>query len=168
MKSGKTPFRWKRSVWITLGVVVILLGYLTLLLVQESRYFQRDRDLIAAIKSNDTEKAIALLDAGADANALDLQDKSNHFREILSDFWQRRHDKLRQSSAGQHDSAIMVLLRYDFDKDGPVSPENPEMLGSMLRHGANANARNANLSTPLYLAVKYNYRRCVGVLLDYG
>ncbi|HLK55094.1 MAG TPA: hypothetical protein VKU00_00930 [Chthonomonadaceae bacterium] len=64
----------RRSLLFTLLALLLVVGIPAGLLMREYRQEQANLDLIAAIKANDTDEALAALNAGADPNARDHTD----------------------------------------------------------------------------------------------
>src|SRR5437879_4587451 len=84
----------RRRVLATVAALLLLLCLLTVVYVQRERQqYQWNRALIAAIIANDTNKAIALLDAGAGPNTREETDAPPSFWQLIRNLFTRHHHK---------------------------------------------------------------------------
>jgi hypothetical protein len=135
---------------------------------RQSRQQRLDHALIEAIKKSDTQTAIALLDAGADANATDKPVRQQPVAQILFDCWDRLRGKKPPADAKPYDPAILVLLRNDGAKNAPLYPENARLMAALLDHGANSNAKDTAGNSALSQAVQNDFHTSVRLLLEHG
>src|SRR5260221_5544712 len=68
-----------------------------------------DHALIDAIKEQEVQKAIELLDQGANANAVDRQDRPLTFQAVLADFQAKLQRKVPPKISANPPSALIVL-----------------------------------------------------------
>jgi len=170
VKAAQERRKERRRLWSTIGCGALLIGIPILLILQEVQRLQRNPALIAAIKRDDVETAVALLEAGADANASDEPSPPLTFREICADLRDRLHGKTppRPPRDAGYPPALLVLIHYDLYRGGPVNPNNRPMMEALLRHGADPNAEDFYGDTALYKTVLYNNHSCVRLLLEHG
>ncbi|HLK55019.1 MAG TPA: ankyrin repeat domain-containing protein [Chthonomonadaceae bacterium] len=159
------------ALWLLLLMVVgIPVCYFAL----EYRQAQRDRALIAAVKANDTEGAIAAIRAGADVNARDYSDRSLSLPDAL----QRAMDRLLHPQAiptvADHPTVLFCLMEARYGPmwsrghPAPWEAENPALLALLLEHGADVNARGPNEMTPLLYAASHGLNASIPLLLEHG
>ncbi|HLK55882.1 MAG TPA: ankyrin repeat domain-containing protein [Chthonomonadaceae bacterium] len=156
------------------SALLLIIAMLTLLCVRTVHQEQLNRALIAAIKTNDTTTALAVLNAGADANAKDSGDAPPSVREILKRFI----DRLRGSHTNNEppSSALLTcfhvrLIVRDYLgrlPDTYVSdPDNPLLVKALLEHGADPNVGDENGVTPLMWAISYRWEESISLLLQH-
>lgn len=153
----------KFGLLITLGFLVAMLCIPWLIVGRQSRL---DQDLIAAIKRNDTQAAIALLNRGADANA------AVELHSTVS-VWSLMLNRLRGQPAAANASTPLILL---LDRSGKADArgwlayqsENLPLVTALLDHGAKINARNAVGWNPLNLAILGGKNQTIHLLLARG
>jgi ankyrin repeat protein len=146
----------KRAVLLTLCLLWALTGACRLWLRAQQRQYTRNRQLIAALMNGDTGRARSLVEQGADPNTPYRPPPSPSMYELL-----RR--LLRQTPPRDNASPTAFMLACGMDWNGPRpgeqpdqksdSPDDSPLLQAMLRHGADVNARDENLGSPLIEAV---------------
>src|SRR5262245_50232358 len=108
MMKTVTHTKDKRRAWIRIGILLLLLGIPVFLAVRKYQQILRDQALIAAIKRQDSRTAITLLDAGADANALDKPDRALNLTTLLGDLWQQMRG--RTSKTEHYNPALFLAV----------------------------------------------------------
>ena len=157
----------KRRIWTEIAVIVlILVGVPVLLMVRTVQHFRRNEELLRAVKRNDTQAALRLLEAGADANARDEDAQS---KSIL----QRMLEDLRFKQPPPNLAAkpvLFMLMQSHFSdtlkKRVPDHPENFVLAKALLDHGADSNAQDDQHLTALMLAARNGYDATVRLLLE--
>jgi ankyrin repeat protein len=155
--------RWS-ALWITLGLVTVLLGAPWLMLW---RQYRLDHDLVAAVRRNDTQTAIALLNRGADANArAETRGAPSPWRLL----WDRLRGKPAAAATG---STPLLILLEPTGNDGTAGsvhylPDNLPITAALLDHGANINMLNQQGFNPLNLAILSKKEQTVHLLLARG
>lgn len=174
--AGRTNKRSRLRV-LALGIVLVgsVIGVTYAVLSQDAR----NHHLIAALQANDTKRALALLDQGADPNVRLSPESSVKGRtgilEIIR-LWLRRDSRARGVSAlllaarNNNTTVVKALLAKGAsdlnghcEKTDPDCPEmtplllaahftNIEMLQALLENGANPNVAGHDGETPLMLA----------------
>jgi ankyrin repeat protein len=137
----------------------VLTGFFVKIIRQE----QRDRDLIAAIKADDTIKALAALKAGANPNAYDYSnEQSLSLSEKLERFFDRFQHPDASSGSGYENTALVLLFHLD-------KKDNPTLLTALLNAGADPNLpSHGGGSTPLSCAVARPFPQSFQILLAHG
>src|SRR5438874_353932 len=108
--NGSMPLKAlrKRSLWILLAVTLLSLLIFCLWYDRQIRQQRLDRALIAAIKHNRIPTAIALLDAGADANTVDKPRKPITWNSLLADFGSRFHGYVPPKETEYYPPALLL------------------------------------------------------------
>ncbi len=180
MKTVTHP-KGKCRAWIRVGILLLIFGIPAVLAVRKYQQILRDHALIAAIKKQDSRTAIALLDAGADPNALDRPGRSLNFTTILGDFWQQVRGT--KPASERYNPALFLavgsikVISQPFSQ--PISsrkirdllevqPENAAIVQALLAHGANANAIDREGGSILLQAIEAHNATSVRLLLEYG
>jgi ankyrin repeat protein len=159
-------------------VVSVPMGYF----LREWRHEQASRDLIAAIKANNTPAALAALNNGADPNANAYPDQlPSSFSERMKQLLDKILHPNSRSTSGTHITALAYLLEphppegdviCDVDPTETLSlphpKESPDLLKALLERGANPNTRGEYGFTPLYCAAAFGYNDSVLLLLQHG
>ena len=140
---------------ILLALLLILAALIVLPVWLVNRQIRQERlnqNLIGAIEKNDTAKALALLNAGADANAQDTREAPVSVRQVLREWWDRLRGRKSAGSALHSSALIVASTVYDWD-DSKVKPaENVALFQALLDHGADPNARDEHGDTALMYA----------------
>ncbi len=138
-------------------------GWLT---YRQMRQDRLDRDLIAAIKCNDTPVALSLLSQGADANVRDEPQRKS------ATLWQLLRNTLRykHSPPSAAPTALFVILQSDQSGSAKweYMEENALLVKALLDHGARVNIQNSQGMTPLQLAEERGYATTMRLLLAHG
>src|SRR5579871_1113009 len=183
----------RRALILTLLTLLLMFGIPMVLTIRAVHHEQANRDLIAAIKADDTPAALAALHAGADANATDFGDRAPSMREVLQRFWNHLiHPSARQEPEF-HRTALLILLgehpvddrgnketepsywqvkNDKEDRDGShetvTCVENFSLLKTLVEKGADVNARDEYDDTPLLLAARWDHRASMRLLIQHG
>ena len=150
----------------------------------ERQQYALDRELVAALRKSDAQKAIVLVNSGADPNApcRPLPPPS------LQQLWNYLLRRSPQPTTGNPTALLIAcgasptfddgtpILRlsegpYEYGTPNPVtnmdSSEDPQLVEVMLQHGGNIDARDQDKQTPLMWGVLAHYPKTVGVLLEH-
>jgi len=157
----------------TLLIIVLLLIVLPVgMLVHANLQRQRNAELLIAIKANDTGAVQRLLEQGADANARQVDHRSDSTAQEWKAFWRRllHQAKPAEESAAYRLSALEILLAERCTPEGETSlpPENVEMVRALVDHGADPNVQSVPDVTPLTRAVCLKQEKVVSLLLGRG
>jgi ankyrin repeat protein len=162
--------KW-RPLLFTLLALLLLIGIPTAWLMREYRRERASWDLIAAIKAEDTARALTALRAGADPNIRTHfsfpweglpEDTPPSFGEQMKQFLDNLFHPTVKSN---QDDQTALLLHLDVSKEG-----NPILLKALLDGGADPNTSGGiNHETPLLLvASEEDTSKTLGILLAYG
>lgn len=156
----------KRTIWLLLALFLIPVLLFGIWFNRQVRQQRLDHALIEAIKKNDTQTAIALLDQGADANATDKPYTSVRLGNALAGFWNGlRGNRLTQENT-VYPSALLV--RYDWHQQQNIvarKTENIEIVQALLDRGANPFTFNDSGMTLLHEACQQHHWQTVKLLL---
>ena len=125
-----------------------------------------NRQLIAAIKREDTPAALLALEQGADGNARD---------EPVTPGWKRLWDLVRGRKAPPSLGAtpLLLMLQYEYATTD-TTPEDPprehtDLVEALLAHGADVNLRYEGRQTPLLYALADSKKTAtIRLLLEHG
>src|SRR5579871_4062460 len=148
----------KRILLILLFFVAVLISLPVWSVCHQIRQERLNRDLIAAVKKNDTATALALLKAGADANAQEKGNTPVSARQVLRAWWDRLRGR-KPADTDFHPAALIIASdAYDRDINGSVTPpENVALVQSLLDHGADPNTRDKGGNTALIWAALHDH-----------
>jgi ankyrin repeat protein len=132
---------------------------LTWRVVQQERLNQA---LITAVKRNDDQAVVSLLDQGADANCRDEPPRKFSLWETLMQIVRGR-----QSQRSKAPTPLLVALtpqppRLD------IPPENVALVRALLDHGAQVDRMDSDGFTPLIVAICCGHYGTVRLLLAHG
>src|SRR5579871_6148798 len=128
-----------------LAVLIGVLGWLTW---REVKHERLNRQLIEAIKRQDTPTALSALAQGADANARDEQQTLPAWKVL----WNRLRGK--RPPASHAPTALILTLELKFSGEEVVFPrENVPLLTALLDHGAQVNAQDQDRESALDYAL---------------
>ena len=134
---------------------------------RQQRQERLDHALIAAVKANDANAAIALLKQGADPNAHDKVHPA-------APFWQRIVAVIRGSKSKPSTAPTPLMLAVMW-KDRPLPngnlafpPENVALTGALLEHGADVNFHDERQITPLFFAIMGEKEATMHLFLAHG
>jgi ankyrin repeat protein len=162
------PRARKRIFLVTFLLITVLIGMPVWSVYRQVRQERLNRDLIAAIKKNNTAAAIALLNAGADANALDHGKVPFSASQQLIAWLYRLRGRKATATFSVYPSALMAAsLIYDRKDSKVTPPENIAIIQALLDHGANPNADYYG-DHVLILAVYDGHTATARLLLDHG
>ncbi|MCW3100606.1 MAG: ankyrin repeat-containing protein [Chthonomonadaceae bacterium] len=172
----------RRALIISLLVLMLLVCIASGLVLLGYRRVQASRELILAIKANDTNRALDALRAHADPNTRDQDDAVPSLRDYLSKLWQQmRGINPSLTSVGQtaltlavtHNNTVvaealldrgardvgevMRVTSYGRNESLPLvmaatSYSNPALVRALVKHGSNVNVRDKDFSTALCVA----------------
>src|ERR1051325_10455338 len=97
----------KRRTLLTLLALLLIVGIPIAFLVREYSQDRLNRELIEAIKVDDTDKALAALKAGADPNACDYSGTPRSLRMYIIQLF----DKLNRPASKPETALMMVFDR---------------------------------------------------------
>lgn len=158
----------KRTIWILLALFLLPILVFGLWYGRQVRQQRLDHALIEAIKKDDTQKVIALLKDGADANAMDKPFKSPTLDELFTAFWQRLQGRKNTDDTIIGEPALCVLLGFDDTIRLARKPENTLLLQALLEHGANPDAKDKEGNPVSVCAEQSGYSASVRLLLKHG
>ena len=144
---------------IILLVVVfwsVVLGVPSVWLWRADRQERLNRQLIAAIKREDTPAALLTLERGADANARD---------EPRVPAWKRLWDFVRGRRAATSKASTALLLSV---KLGQLTFDDPQLISTLLAHGSHINEVDQYNCAPLFWALLTGNKRIARLLVDRG
>jgi ankyrin repeat protein len=149
--------------------LAVLIGLPVWIVYRQIRQERLNRDLIAAIKKNDTATVIALLNAGANPNAQDKGNVPVSASHVLLT-WMDRLRGRKSTDQTFYPSALMVAsYNYAEQGDGSITPpENPALFKALLDRGADPNVSDEYGTTPLIKAASYGHTSTARLLLDHG
>ncbi|MCW3098571.1 MAG: ankyrin repeat-containing protein [Chthonomonadaceae bacterium] len=165
-QARKTLVAWLRAL-----ILVLLLAPPAWFFIQAGRQVDTNQSLFEAVRRNDANTVVFLLNAGADANAHDpLEDK----RPML----QKIYDRLRGVPDPRGFTPLQVYLSAVQNDKSPagmglmhpgIRPENMALLQALLDHRADPNVRyDFNAYTPLQFAVIQHKDSTIQALLKHG
>ncbi|HLJ58014.1 MAG TPA: hypothetical protein VKT77_23450, partial [Chthonomonadaceae bacterium] len=138
-----------RLTWIIVAAPAALVLWAAVALILQVRQGRPDAELIAALKGREDDRAIGLLDEGADANAIDDLTRPKTIRDLITALFQRRRNAA--TSKNPRPSAIVLACANRWTVTwSPHSvapdmvcfsprPANPTLLKAMLARGADPN-----------------------------
>lgn len=143
----------KKGIVLSLSLCVLLLLIGTISLLRGYRRDQATRTLLLAIKANQTERALAALEANADPNAQDQGEETVSFTSYLSLLW-RQLQGWRLPPVSQGQSALGIA----------VEQNNTTLVQALLDRGGRdfhdtlkvTYTRNTEVSAPLVMAAVHN------------
>jgi hypothetical protein len=161
-----------RLKWVALGALlslVLIVGGVGLWLRSQQRHYVLNRQLISALEQGDNNRALALVNEGADPNTRSKPTPTPSLFDLCKQLLHRSPPPSNDSptalsiSCGafwDHEPATMQKQRQ--------APEATQLVQAMLLHGGNANLPDRDRVTPLFWAVFLHRHNTVGVLLDHG
>ena len=175
MKTFRKRLTWLLLVLFLLPVLITSVWY-----YRQVRQQRLDHALIEAIKKEDTQKAIALLDEGADANTVDKPYTPVTFKSVLTDFWNRAKGNKTVNDDAFYSTPLRLLYPMNAFLVSPgvlqkmqllnykPPQEHAELVRALMAHGAVTDGRDRYGRTILYYATADNHAATVKVLLEYG
>jgi len=155
--------RKRGAVLILIVCLVVVIGVpCSWRLRREVQHERLNRQLIAAIRRNDSGAALAALEQGADGNARQEQDLP---------LWRMAWNLVRGHSSASSDAptALLLVLEYEDAENHTTLPhENMPLLRALLAHGAQVNAGDKDGFTPLLLSLMTVKRATTRLLLQNG
>lgn len=155
-------FYW--SLFVQGGSGLLLVGGCGLWLRAQQLQYQIDRQLVAAVIQHEDERAIELVNAGADPNTPCGAPERPSLNRLWNDLFHRPRFRVDKSTAFVA-ACRGYMPRYDGGYQNIFGPVSPALVETMLRHGANIQG-SANDDTPLVCAVAHP--EIVRILLRYG
>jgi hypothetical protein len=160
--------RRRRSTLVTLLLLTGMIVSAGLWLRAERRQFALDRELIAALAKNDAQKALVLVNSGADPNTPYNPLPPPSLRQL----WNYMLHRSPLPTTDSPTAFCIVCGACWVDESGSVKAmvgaENPQLVQSMLQHGVKPNMHDTTGWTPLLYAVFFNHPKTVDLLLDHA
>jgi hypothetical protein len=157
---------WKRRLGFLLTFLLVI-GIPSGWMLRTYWCMQADRALIEAIKFNDTDRALAALHSGADANARGPvlgEDPSNAPPLTLQEYFQRFYDKLTHPNAKPKPDGHMSALSYHIWK---TSEEDLRLVHALLDAGAEPYLPDGeDAYSPVTWALDGNHPQTLRLLLE--
>jgi ankyrin repeat protein len=157
-----------RAAMITLLLLPLLIGVAGIWLHPQQRQYALNRRLIAALVKNDTEQALALVNAGADPNTHYNPPPIPSLNLLLN---QLLH---RQSSTDNSPTAFMMACGTPYLHDPTLLrhqiefPDDPALAKTMLAHGASLHMQANDGWTALLGAAYATHVQAAKLLLEQG
>ena len=164
---------------VSLAVVLALLSVPFWFMWWEFRQQQQNRVLIAAVKHNDTQAVLHLLDQGADAKTRDQGERKINVWQVFKNLFAGRKKETSRVALGIPVLMVgrhpVVIAGTSWHPPDDAPPENPTIVRALLDHGADPNAI-AETDTdglpmtfdPLMCAALAEYPVTLRLLLDHG
>ena len=125
-----------------------------------------DSALITAIQDRKSDRAIQLLNQGANANATDDPDRPTTFQAMLSEFLRRFRDGAKPQQS-RNSALILACIEEPSPRYG--GGNDPKLFEVLLEHGAKANTCNADRTrSALDFHAMFGSMETVSLLLKYG
>jgi hypothetical protein len=158
--------RFKRAA-LFLGLAGLLLsGGFSLWLQSYRRQENLNRQLIAALLKEDDQQALALVNAGAAPNTPFLSLPPPSLAQWCSNLL--HHSDLPDM---YNPTVFQIACGSPLPVEGDIIvtlKDSPELVRSMIQHGANLNAHDDIGFTPLICAASSDHPQSIGTLLDNG
>ena len=152
----------------TMLVLALCAGGEAWLRVQRQQY-ARNRQLIAALVRDDTQFALALVNAGADPDTRSSPPPAPTLPILFARFLRHTPPPVNDSSTAlQLACGLLVEEEQGLDTPFPPTREDARLVQAMLAHGANVNAVQSDKATALHFAARDGRLRTVEMLLHYG
>ncbi|HLK60934.1 MAG TPA: ankyrin repeat domain-containing protein [Chthonomonadaceae bacterium] len=140
---------------IALLILAVMIGGLGWITNATLRQEHLNRALIAAIKENNSRKALTLLDEGADPNARDNPQVPPSFLQMLMLLLRRHYQDTDRPTALL--LALGVRVEFDTHKNstamsGSPDKDNLQIVQALCDHGADMNGRSTWGYTPIMAA----------------
>ncbi|HLK55883.1 MAG TPA: ankyrin repeat domain-containing protein [Chthonomonadaceae bacterium] len=152
----------RRTLLLPLLVLLLIVGIPAALTIRTLHQEQSNHALIAAIRADDTQAALAALKAGADPNVRDpTQDKPLSFGERMKEFL----DRILQShtTSGPDERPTPLLLSLEARED------NCTLVSALLDAGANPNLiGDTKTLSPVMSAALRHSPETLRLLLQHG
>jgi hypothetical protein len=140
----------------------------------EQRKYTLSRQLIEALKKEDTKQAVTLVEAGADPNTSLYPPPKPSLDGVLKELLHRSSPSANDSSDNGPTALLMACGACWFTERGFLTKMNSDdrhmapVVEAMLLHGANANATGERGWTVLSLAATNGYTNIMLLLLQHG
>jgi ankyrin repeat protein len=162
----------KITLWLIAALPLLALAAASISVWMQWRQEALDHRLIAAIKSYDTEGAVAALDAGATANARDISDAPVTPRDLLVKLWDRLRGVPSQNPPFPGESALLLSytvhdVHIDGFIDSPSTSREHLIVAALLQHGADPYTHDEHGRTLLHLAAGGGDTSIVRTLLQH-
>lgn len=159
----------KRAIWILLALFLLPILLFGFWYGRQVRQNNLDHSLILAIKQQDTQKAIALLNDGADANVVDKPFVPVTLWSVLKEFRNPNKTNRLKQELQQYPSALRLATNLDTQPGNSSDySDNPALVKALLEHGADPNVRDTSGRTPLIFACSNHHLETAQVLLEHG
>jgi len=145
-------------------ILLLTIAIPTGFLVREFQREEASRDLIKAIKADDTKGALDALRSGADPNCRDFSDLPLTFREQL----QHLIDWMFRRKANQEDKTRLtaLLLTVDCERDHNSLEDNVTLVRALLDAGADPNIADEYGMTALAHSIRSQFPLVSRLLID--
>lgn len=160
---------FKRIIFLVC-LLAIMVGVPVWLTWRQARQCRLDRALIAAIEQRKPQEAMALLDAGADANA---RQKPQEVHPWWRYIWKRLHGN--KPAPTPSNTALVLACQPRLVRHGKLSVSQRvlaemdlPLIKALVQHGADVNARTAKGEPVIGLAMRYPSVEAVRVLIRHG
>ncbi len=161
--------RFKRSILLACGLLLVLVNMPGLLLWKAKRQYALNRQLIAALERYDNKQALSLVNAGADSNTRYNASPAPSLPQLARQLLHRSPPLVDDSStaflfvcgAHWHFSDRFIIVREKKSEEGLL-------VRTMLANGGDCNARDSQDVSALHWAIWRDYSETVQLLLEYG
>jgi hypothetical protein len=187
-RTGEVKSHRKHLSYLLLALFLLPILALFIWYGRQVRQQMLDHSLIEAIKREDTLGAVAVLNQGADANAIDKPYLPMTLKSTLMDFWNRMKGNQPEKDGNAHPPALLLHYLNILDVNPTPNqningfqalpngvgigefydlPDNPELVKALLEHGANPDATDEEGYSILHFATKFHHPATVKVLLEH-
>jgi len=156
-----------RAVLVLGTVCLLMVGAGGLWLRSVRRQEALNRQLIAALVKDDPKQALALVNAGADPNT-PLEPMSP---PSLTQLWNHLIHRTEPARNASPSAFFMACGAYTSSADFRflgIHTDEPELVETMLQHGARKNAKQYNGMTPLLWSISVRRPKTAGALIEHG
>ncbi len=153
-----------RPLLFVLAALLLIAGLVMLVGPRESRQEEKNRALIEAVKRNDAAAVIALLNAGADANAKDL---TRYTRPVSQVFWDIVHRRPQPPPQTEWRPTALQLIGTRQSLRS-AQPDPYLVARALLEHGADPNVTNEQDTPPLAHALGRHQDETALLLIQHG
>ena len=160
--------RYKWLGGISLLALAVLVGGVGWMMYRQIRQDKLNRALFVAIRANQPETAIRLLEEGADPNARDTGNRAISLHQCWMDLYQRFRGRSLQDDGKLTPLLALYDVQWATRYSIYVPGEDIRLLQTLLDKGANVNATDETGRTALMMAGYYTGIDQVRLLLSHG